>query len=85
MLPHDGPFYPLLGTDETSLPWDAWVAQSVGRPTLAQVMVSWYMGLSPTSGSVMTARSLEPASDSVSSFLCPSPTQHGCTLYLGSK
>ena len=30
----------------------AWVAQSVGRPTSAQVMISWFMSLSPASGSL---------------------------------
>ena len=41
---------------------------SVGfkHPTSAQVMVSQFMSSSPTSGSVLTAQSLEPASDSVS-------------------
>ena len=48
--------------------WGAWVAQSVERLTSTQVMISWFVGLSPASGSVLTARSLEPASDSV----CPS-------------
>ena len=47
----------------------AWVAQSVGRPTLAQVMTSRFMRSSPVSGSVLTARSLEPASASVSPSL----------------
>ena len=41
----------------------AWVAHSV---TSAQVMISPFMGSSPTSGSVLTAQSLEPASDSAS-------------------
>ena len=27
----------------------SWVAQSVGRPTLAQVMISWFMVWSPVS------------------------------------
>ena len=45
--------------------WGAWVAQSVGRPTSAQVTISRSMGSSPTSGSVLTAQSLEPAWDSV--------------------
>ena len=58
----------------------AWVAQSVKRLTSAQVMVSRFMGSSPTSGSVLTARSLEPASDSVSP-LCPSST-HTLSLSL---
>ena len=35
---------------------DIWVAQSVKRPTLTQVMISWFMGLSPTSGSALTVR-----------------------------
>ena len=38
----------------------AWVAQSVKRPASAQVMISRSVGLSPTSGSVLTAQSLEP-------------------------
>ena len=46
----------------------AWVAQSVRRPTLAQVMILQFMSLSPTWVSVLTAQSLEPALDSV----CPS-------------
>ena len=48
-------------------------AQSVERPTSAQIMISRFVGSSPVSGSVLTARSLEPASDSVSPSLCPSP------------
>ena len=44
----------------------AWVAQSVGRRTSAQVMISQFMGSSPVLGSALTAQSLEPASDSVS-------------------
>ena len=39
--------------------------QSVGHPTLAQVMISQFVSSSPSLGSVPTARSLEPASDSV--------------------
>ena len=57
----------------TSLAWQnvdtdrgIWVAQSVKSPTSAQVMISQFLGLSPTSGSELTARSLKPASDSVS-------------------
>ena len=48
---------------------DAWVAQSVERPTSAQVMISQPVSLSPASGSVLTARSLGPVSDSVSASL----------------
>ena len=62
----------------------AWVAQPVERLTSAQVMISRFMSSSPTSGSVLTARSLEPASDSVSPplsappllVLCPSVSQN---------
>ena len=54
--------------------WDAWVAQLVERLTLAQVVISQSVSLSPASGSVLTARSLEPASDSVSpSLSAPAP------------
>ena len=49
------------------------VAQSVKRPTSAQVMISWFVGSSPGSGSVPTAWSLEPASVSVSPFLSVPP------------
>ena len=46
-----------------------WVVQSVKRPTLAQVMISHLVDSSPTLGSVLTAQSLEPASDAVSPSL----------------
>ena len=36
-----------------------WVAQLVKQPTLAQVVISRFMGSSPLSGSVLTAQSLE--------------------------
>ena len=49
----------------------AWVAQSVKRPTSAQVMILRFVGSSPALGSVLTAQSLEPASDCVSLSLCP--------------
>ena len=51
----------------------ACVAQSVKPPTSAQVMISWSVSLSPMSGSVLTAQSLEPASDSVSPSLSALP------------
>ena len=51
----------------------AQVAQSVKRPTWAQVMMSQFVGLSPRSGSVLTAQSLEPASYSVSPPLSAPP------------
>ena len=47
-------------------------AQSAQSPTSAQVMISRFMGLSPASGSVLTARSLKPASYPVSPSL-PAP------------
>ena len=47
----------------------------------AQVMISQLMSSGPTSGSVLTVQSLEPASDSVSPSLslCPFPA---CVLSL---
>ena len=47
----------------------AWVAQSVGLLTTPQVTILWFVSSSPASGCVPTARSLEPASDSVSPSL----------------
>ena len=38
--------------------WGAWAAQSVKRPTSAQVMISRFVISSPASGSVLTAWSL---------------------------
>ena len=38
-------------------------------PRGAWVMISWFVSSSPPSGSVLTARSLEPVSDSVSTSL----------------
>ena len=52
--------------------WGGQVAQSVKRPTSAQVMISRSVSSSPALGSVLTVQSLEPASDSVSSsFYAP--------------
>ena len=42
------------------------VAQLLKHLTSAQVMISRFMSLSPVSGSVVTAQSLEPASDPLS-------------------
>ena len=47
----------------------AWVAQSVQCLTSAQVMISRFGSSSPTWGSMLTAQSLEPASDSGSPSL----------------
>ena len=49
------------------------MARSVKRPTSAQVMISRFVGSSPGSGSVLTAWSPDPASDSVSPSLSAPP------------
>ena len=49
------------------------MAQFVEHPTLTQVMISQFVGLSPALGSVLTAQGLEPAWDSVSSSLTTPP------------
>ena len=64
--------------------WGAWVAQLVKHLTSAQVTISWSVSSSPASGSALTARSLEPASDPVSPSLCPSPA-HAVSLSLKNK
>ena len=46
-----------------------WGAQAGKRPTSAGVMISQFVSSSPALGSVLTAQSLEPASDSVSPSL----------------
>ena len=51
-----------------------WVAQLFNHPAPAQVMISQFVGWNTMSGSMLTAQSLEPASDSVSpSFSAPPP------------
>ena len=55
------------------IPRGAWMAQSVRRPTSAQVMISQFVSSSPVSSSVLTTQSLEPASDSVFHSLSASP------------
>ena len=58
------------------------MAQSVKCPTSAQVMISQSMSLSPASGSVLIAQSLETASDSeASSLSAPLPL----ALYLKNR
>ena len=49
------------------------MAQSVKRPTSTEVMMSWLVGSSPAPGCVLTAPSLEPASDAVSPSLSTPP------------
>ena len=57
------------------------VAQFFKRLTLAQVMISRFVGSSPVSGSVLTAWSLESVSDSVSpSLSLPLPHSHSVSL-----
>ena len=58
-----------LSAENRNVVWGAWVAQSVKRPTSAQVMISRLVSSSPASGSVLTAGSLEPVSDYVSPSL----------------
>ena len=55
-----------------------WVAQSVERPTLAQVMISRFVSSSPMLGSVQAAQSLEPVSNSVSPSLSAPPSLMLC-------
>ena len=56
--------------------------QLVKGPTSSQVMISQFVSSSPTLGSVLTAQSLEPASDSVSPSLSAPPP---LMLYLSLK
>ena len=57
----------------------AWLAQSVKCLTLAQVVISQFVGSSLVSVSELTARSLEPASDSVSL------SAHLCSVSVSQK
>ena len=50
-----------------------WLSGLSKHLTWAQVVISQLMSSSPASGSVLTARSLEPASDSVSPSLSVPP------------
>ena len=50
-----------------------WLIRLFERPTSAQVMISRFVGLSPVSGSVLRAPSLELASESVSLFYSTPP------------
>ena len=65
---HSKDIFVLLGT---------WIAQSVKRPTSAQVMISQSVGSSPSSGSVLTAQSLEPA--------LPLPGPHSVSVTLSKS
>ena len=64
-----------------TLSWDAWVAQSVKRLILAQVMISLFPSSSTASGSVPRAQNLESVSDSVSpSVSAPPPLSFSLSL-----
>ena len=60
------------------------MARSVKRLTSAQVMISWFVSASPALGSALTARSLQPASDSVSTPLS-APPLHALCLPVSQK
>ena len=62
------------------------MAQSVKHLTSTQVMISQFVTSSPMLGSVLTAQSLEPASDSVSPSLSAPPLLMLClSLSLKNK
>ena len=62
-------------------PRGAWVAQSVKHPTSVQIVISRFVSSSPMLGSVLTAQSGEPASDSVSpSLSVPSLLAHSLSI-----
>ena len=63
----------------------AWESQSVKRPTSAQVMISQSVSSSPASGSMLTAQSLEPPSDSVSPPLSAPPLLAPCLCLKNKK
>ena len=56
-------------TERLEVIWGTGVAQLATRLTSAQLIILQSVGLSPASGSMLTAWSLDPASDSVSSSL----------------
>ena len=62
------------------------MAQSVKSVTSAHVMISWFVGSSPTSGPVLTVQNLEPASDSMSASLSlPLPPLTHCLSKINTK
>ena len=64
----------------------AWVAQLVKLLTLAQAMILRFVSSSPASGSVLTAQSLESASDSMYPPLsAPSPCSFTSSRSLKNK
>ena len=63
----------------------AWLAQLVKHPTSAQVTISRFMSSSPVSGSVPTAQSLDPVSDSVSPSLSVPFPAHALSLSVSKR
>ena len=61
------------------------MAQLVKHPTSAQVMTSQSVSSSPLLGSVLTAQSLKPVSDSVSPFLSSPPHIRGSVLWVRTQ
>ena len=61
------------------------MTQLVERLTLAQIMISRFVSSGPASGSVLTAQSLETASDSVSPSLSVRPRLPSVSLALKNK
>ena len=74
----------IMESHQEKASWGAWVAQSVERPTSAQVTMSRSVSSSPASGSGLMAQSLEAASDSVSPSLS-APPQFMLSLSLSQK
>ena len=62
--------------------WGAWVAQSVGRLTSAQVMISRFVSSSPASGS---ADSSEPGACFGFCVSLSLPLSHSCSLSVSQK
>ena len=65
-----------------SVPGGTWVAQLVELLTLAQVVISWFLSWSPTSGSLLSAQSLIRVLRSPLSLTLPAPE---CTHSLSQK
>ena len=61
-----------------TISWGIWVAPLVKQLTVAQVTILQFVSSSPVLGSVLTAQSLEPASDSVSPPLSAPPLLITC-------
>ena len=62
-----------------------WVAQSVEQLTLAQVMISGFVGSSPALGSVLTAWSSEPGACFRFFVSISLPLSHLCSVSLSHK